>query len=116
MTGRGRFRAWECYEARLSDKAVSGRQNKVKTLKAISSGMANHLDEAGRLARKFMRSNQSTELSRHLEDLAEQMNRESEAKPGGETTPLVQRNFCDERVLLSRPSLEHLSLISISED
>ncbi|MEA1843417.1 PIN domain-containing protein [Agrobacterium tumefaciens] len=54
-------------------------RNKVKTLKAISTGMANHVGEASRLARKFMRSNQSTELSRHLEDLAEQMNRESEA-------------------------------------
>ncbi|WP_348530010.1 PIN domain-containing protein [Rhizobium leguminosarum] len=54
-------------------------RNKVKTLKVISGGMANQVSEAGRLARKFMQSNQSTELSRHLEDLAEQMNRESEA-------------------------------------
>jgi hypothetical protein len=54
-------------------------RNKDNTLKAISGGLANQVNEAGRLARKFLSSSRSMELSGHLEDLAEQMNRESEA-------------------------------------
>ncbi|HEY8576920.1 MAG TPA: PIN domain-containing protein [Devosia sp.] len=54
-------------------------RNKERTIKAISGGLANQVNEAGRLARKFAPSGRSIELSNHLEDLAEQLNRESEA-------------------------------------